>query len=160
MYLLQIICMVSLLATNVDTIKVNRNSNFVYPVCILPMSHRLMACTMSVRCEPVESEPRCMSSQNWIKCWTSFSNLQSKTWPRWTGRSRLCRWRCIPGHIFFRMVQWCIRLTHSTLLCEVIRYSLLQVWQNPSHLYMSGWRPFSIPSSFVLFFILPLFFLK
>ena len=45
------------------------------------MSHRLMAFTISVRCEPVESEPRCMSSQNWIKCWTSFSISNRKLGP-------------------------------------------------------------------------------
>ena len=28
------------------------------------------------------------------------------------------------------MVQWCIRLTRLTLVCEVIRYRLVQVWQN------------------------------
>ena len=28
------------------------------------------------------------------------------------------------------MIRWCIRLTHLTLFCEVIRYCLVQVWQN------------------------------
>ena len=29
-----------------------------------------------------------------------------------------------------RMVRWCIRLTHLTLVCVVIKYHLVQVWQN------------------------------
>ena len=29
-----------------------------------------------------------------------------------------------------RMVRWCIRLTRLTLVCEVIRYRLVQVRQN------------------------------
>ena len=29
-----------------------------------------------------------------------------------------------------RMVRWCIRLTRLTLVCEVIRYRMFQVWQN------------------------------
>ena len=32
--------------------------------------------------------------------------------------------------IFVRMVRWCIRLTRLTLVCEVIRYRLVQVRQN------------------------------
>ena len=31
---------------------------------------------------------------------------------------------------FLRMVRWCIRLTRLTLVCEVIRYRLVQVRQN------------------------------
>ena len=30
-----------------------------------------------------------------------------------------------------RMVRWCIRLTRLTPICDVIRYRLVQVWQNP-----------------------------
>ena len=32
-----------------------------------------------------------------------------------------------------RMVRWCIRLTRLTLVCEVIRYRLVQVRQNHTH---------------------------
>ena len=64
---------------------------------ILSVSHRSMASTVSVRGEPVMSEPR-TSSQNHITCcWTSFSCYNRKLEPSW--RSRMCRWRCIGiGH--------------------------------------------------------------
>ena len=35
--------------------------------------------------------------------------------------------RCIVGHTLLKMVRWCIRLTRLTLICEVIRYRLVQV---------------------------------
>ena len=35
---------------------------------------------------------------------------------------------------------WCIRLTCLTLICEVFRYCLVQVWQNLRK-RLSGWRP-------------------
>ena len=38
------------------------------------------------------------------------------------------------------MVRWCIRLTRLTLVCEVIRYRLVQVRQNQKKDF-SGWRP-------------------
>ena len=38
--------------------------------------------------------------------------------------------RCIIGHTLLRIVQWCIRLTRLTLVCEVIRYRLVEVRQN------------------------------
>ena len=39
------------------------------------------------------------------------------------------------------MVRWCIRLTRLTLICEVIRYRLVQVRQNHTKKDFSGWRP-------------------
>ena len=42
--------------------------------------------------------------------------------------------------LFLRMVQWCIRLTRLTLVCEVIRYRLVQVRQNLKKDF-SGWQP-------------------
>ena len=39
-----------------------------------------------------------------------------------------------------RMVRWCIRLTRLTLVCEVIRYRLVQVRQNQKKDFL-GWRP-------------------
>ena len=55
-----------------------------------------------------------------------------------------------------RMVRRCIRLTRLTLVCEVIRYRLVQAWQNlKKRLRVGGLQsPFSISSSFVLLFIL------
>ena len=62
------------------------------------------------------------------------------------------------------MVRWCIRLTRFTLCCEVIRYLLVQVRQNlkkKKTLQFGGLQsPFSISSSFILFFVLRPFFLK
>ena len=54
------------------------------------------------------------------------------------------------------MVRWCIRLTRLTLVCEAIRYRLVQVWQNlKKRLRVGGLEsPFSISSSFILLFIL------
>ena len=48
------------------------------------------------------------------------------------------KWFSLIFFIFFilrfcrtwKMVRWCIRLTRFTLACEVIRYHLVQVWQN------------------------------
>ena len=34
------------------------------------------------------------------------------------------------GDCGLRMVRWCIRLTRLTLVCEVIRYRLVQIRQN------------------------------
>ena len=39
------------------------------------------------------------------------------------------------------MVRGCIRLTRLTLVCEVIRYRLVQVRQNLKKKNFSGWRP-------------------
>ena len=59
-----------------------------------------------------------------------------------SGRSRQRGWRCIIGCTFLRMVRWCIWLTRLTLVCEVIRYRLVQVRQNLKHKNdFSGWRP-------------------
>ena len=63
-----------------------------------------------------------------------------------------------------RMVRWCIRLTRLTLVCEVIRYRLVQVRQNQKKkktFRVGGPRsPFSISSSFILSFVLLPFFLN
>ena len=60
------------------------------------------------------------------------------------------------------MVQWCIRLTRLTLVCEMIRYRLVQVRQNlKKRLRVGGQQsPFSISSSFILSFVLLPFFLN
>ena len=61
-----------------------------------------------------------------------------------------------------RMVRWCIRLTRLTLVCEVIRYRLVQVRQNQKKTFRVGGpqSPFSISSSFILSFVLLPFFLN
>ena len=62
-----------------------------------------------------------------------------------------------------KKVRWCIRLTRLTLVCEVIRYRLVQVQQNPpkkSSRVGGPQSPFSISSSIILFFVLFPFFLK
>ena len=61
-----------------------------------------------------------------------------------------------------RMVRWCIRLTRLTLVCEVIRYRLVQVRQNQKNTFRVGGpqAPFSISSSFILSFVLLPFFLN
>ena len=61
-------------------------------------------------------------------CWTSFSISDRKLGP--SGRSRQHGWRCIIGHTLLRMVRWCNQPTRLTLICEVIRYRLVQVRQN------------------------------
>ena len=60
------------------------------------------------------------------------------------------------------MVRWCIRLTRLTLVCEVIRYRLVQVRQNQKKTFRVGGpqSPFSISSSFILSFVLLPFFLN
>ena len=50
-----------------------------------------------------------------------------------------------------RMVRWCIRLTRLTLVCEVIRYRLVQVQQNLKK-RLSGWRP---AITFLYLFLFP-----
>ena len=57
--------------------------------------------------------------------------------------------------ILRRMVRWCIRLTRLTLVCEVIRYRLVQVRQNQKKTFRVGGpqSPFSISSSFILSFV-------
>ena len=65
--------------------------------------------------------------------------------------------------LFLRMVRCCIRLTRLTLVCEVIRYRLVQVRQNlkkKTFRVGSPQSPFSISSSFILFFVLLPFFLN
>ena len=50
-----------------------------------------------------------------------------------------------------RMVRWCIRLTRLTLVCEVIRYRLVQVRQNQKRLFGLAARnrlSLSLPLSF------------
>ena len=37
---------------------------------------------------------------------------------------------CVCIWSYLKMVRWCIRLMHLTLVCEVIRHRLSQVWQN------------------------------
>ena len=58
--------------------------------------------------------------------------------------------------------RWCIRLTRLTLVCEVIRYRLVQVRQNQKKSFRIGGpqSPFSISSSFILSFVLLPFFLN
>ena len=63
------------------------------------------------------------------------------------------------------MVRWCIRRTRLTLVCEVIRYRLVQVRQNlkkKKKIFRVGGpqSPISISSSFILFFVLLPFFLN
>ena len=72
-------------------------------------------------------------------CWTSFIISDWKLGP--SGRSRQCWWRFIIGHTLLRMVRWCIRLTRLTLVYEVIRYRLVQVWQNLKKKDSPYWRP-------------------
>ena len=57
-------------------------------------------------------------------CWTPLSISDRKLEP--SGRSRQHGLRCIIGHTLWRMVQWCIWLTHLTLVFEVIWYRLVQ----------------------------------
>ena len=63
---------------------------------------------------------------------------------------------------FVGRVSWCIRLTRLTLVCEVIRYRLVQVRQNQKKTFRVGGpqSPFSISSSFILSFVLLPFFLN
>ena len=62
------------------------------------------------------------------------------------------------------ILQWCIRLTRLTLVCKVIRYRLVQVRQNlkkkKTFRVGGSQSPFSISSSFILFFVLLPFFLN
>ena len=71
-------------------------------------------------------------------CWTSFSISDRKLGP--SGRSRQRGWRCIIGHTLWGWSGGVSGLTRLTLVCEVIRYRLVQVRQNLKK-ESSGWRP-------------------
>ena len=91
----------------------------------------------------------------------SFSISDRRLGP--SGRSEQREWRCIIGHTLLRMIRWCIRLTRLTLVCEVIKYRLVQVRQNlKKRTFRVGGpqSPFSTSSSFILFFVLLPFFLN
>ena len=64
--------------------------------------------------------------RTWTKRYLITSQTRVKRVSRIHHRTilRMVRW-CI-----LRMVRWCIRLTRLTLVCEVIRYRLVQVRQN------------------------------
>ena len=66
------------------------------------------------------------------------------------------------SRIHHRTILWCIRLTRLTLVCEVIRYRLVQVRRNQKKTFRVGGpqSPFSISSSFILSFVLLAFFLN
>ena len=71
------------------------------------------------------------------------------------GRSLGHFFRSVISHsslsLFLRMVRWCIRLTRLTLVCEVIRYRLVQVRQNQKILFGLAARKrlsLSLPLSF------------
>ena len=68
-----------------------------------------------------------------------FLHLRSETWTKWTIEAARVKVHHRPYS--FRMVWWCIRLTRLTLVCEVIRYHLVQVRQLKSKKDFSGWRP-------------------
>ena len=50
-------------------------------------------------------------------------------------------WKFIHGPVKMKMAWWCIRLTCLTLVCEVIRYCLVQVRQILKKKDFLGWRP-------------------
>ena len=52
-----------------------------------------------------------------------------------TSQTRVKRVSRIHHRTILRLVRWCIRLTRLTLVCEVIRYRLVQVRQNQKKIY-------------------------
>ena len=77
-----------------------------------------------------------------------FLHLRSETWTQWTVEAARVKVHHRPYSL--RMVRWCIRLTRLTLVCEVIRYRLVQVRQNLKKKDFSGWRP---AIAFLYFFL-------
>ena len=65
-------------------------------------------------------------------CWTSFSIYYRKLEP--SGWSRLRRWRCI-GRMAIPFWWWSLTVVYLsnalTLICEAIRYRLVEVRHNP-----------------------------
>ena len=51
-----------------------------------------------------------------------------ETWTQWTIEVAQVKVHHRPFSL--KMARWCIRQAHLTLVCEVIRYHLVQVWQN------------------------------
>ena len=95
---------------------------------ILRVSHTLMASTISVLGEPerVNLVVRALNPDYLLL--DIFLHLRSETWTQWTIEAARVKVHHRPYS--FRMVRWCIRLTRLTLVCEVIRYRLVQVRQN------------------------------
>ena len=81
-----------------------------------------------------------------------------------TSQTRVKRVSRIHHRNILGMAWWCIPLTCLNLVCDVIRYCLVQVRQNlkKKKTFRVGGpqSPFSISSSFILFFILFPFFFK
>ena len=115
-----------------------------------------MASTISVLGEPERVNLSLYElSRRITYCWTSFSIFDRKFGP--SGRSRQRGWRCIIGHTLLRMMRWCTPLRRLTLVCEVIRYRLVQVRQNikKKTFRVGGLQsPSSISSSISFSFIL------
>ena len=148
------------------------SSSFILSFVLLPF---FLNTKMNTSCEPHvngfydqrprwagASEPRCTSSQPGLLTVGHLSPSPIGNLDPCSGRSRERGWRCIIGHTLLRMVRWCIRLTRLTLVCEVIRYRLVQVRQNQKKTFRVGGpqSPFSISSSFILSFVLLPFFLN
>ena len=109
--------------------------------------------------------PKCFKSFFWFcRTWTKRYLITSQTRVKRNGRihHRTILRMDGPDEDGSVMVRWCIRLTRLTLVCEVIRYRLVQVRQNQKKTFRVGGpqAPFSISSSFILSFVLLPFFLN
>ena len=95
---------------------------------ILPVSHMLMASTVSVRGEPERVNLVVRALKPDYLLLDIFLHFQSETWIQWTIEASQVKVHHRPYSLM--MVQWCIQLTRLTLVCKVIRYSRDQVRQN------------------------------
>ena len=120
-----------------------------------------MASTISVRGEPVASEPT-VYDLSLLTRLNIFLHLRSENWTQWTIKAAQVKENRWP--FSFKDGQWCIlgRLTRLTLVCGVI---ICTAWFKSKKLSKRLWVgslqfPFSTSSSFVLLFVLLPFFLE
>ena len=95
---------------------------------IFPVSHRLMVSTISVLGEPERVNLVWALKPDYLLL-DIFLHLRLETWTQRTIDAARGE-GASSAILFLRMVWRCIRLTHLILVCEVIRYRLVQVRPN------------------------------
>ena len=135
------------------------------PLCIRPISSLLLFGPIQIKSLfPVAKPPNLTRSVGFFFFFFFFFFFWfCRTWTKRyliTSQTRVKR----VSRIHHRTIlsRWCIRLTRLTLVCEVIRYRLVQVRQNQKKTFRVGGpqSPFSISSSFILSFVLLPFFIN
>ena len=112
-----------------------------------------------------ESTSRPCTSQRWVRYFFEILSDLNQAVPNHLADESQTRWPDTPpDHPHHRrMVRWCIRLTRLNLVCEVVRYRLVQVRQNlKKRLFgLAARNCLSLfSSSFILSFVLLPFFLN